>query len=273
MIPSPFIHVIMGASKSKNAMTVPLSEEGERYEELSEEGEGDVRVNVNSGEGGNGIKDVDLISRTKPRSFWRIIALLMLIFMAMLIGAIVNCAVDPDCGVIQTPSIGALLNDSDTSVLTVSSLVVLMGAHAATTMSTCHLVRNKAGVASVVIVISTLVLYVSVYISFILRNWYAAIAPVVISIAWAGCIMEGLRKFYKHRSRKRLYKVSLLFIILYSVSAALYIVFNSVPNLDFPGKDHAVFGVEMAMLATGATFVALLIPHGRWVMYIVQVKR
>ena len=98
-------------------------------------------------------------------------------------------------------------------------------------------------------------------------------ADIALSIVWMGCVMEGLRKYYKRRSSSGLYRVSLLFIVLYSIVAALYIIFNSVPNLTFPGKDQAVFGVEMAMLGTGATFVALLILHGRWVTYIIQVKK
>ncbi len=263
------VEVTLGGTGSTEFGVNLVSRDEDNYAECG----GDNREDVATGDGGNGIENTKWLTRTRPRPFWRIVLMLMLVFVAMVVAAAVNCAVDSDCGVMQTPSIGALLNDSDTSVLTSSGLTVLMGVHATATLSTSHLVRRSSMCAPASMLIVALLLYASVFVAIVLRIWYAAIVPVVLSVVWMGCVMEGLRKFYRKRPRRRLYKISTVFIVGYSLASALYIVFNSVPNLDFPGKDHAVFAVEMAMLVTGAVFVCLLIPHGRGITYMIQIKK
>ena len=215
------------------------------------------------------------IHRTTPRPMWYTLLPLLVIFSCLVLTAGVRCKTDPACGLLAAPSLGNFLNNTDTSALAVSSLNVLIGVHYVLNVAVIHLLKNTSSVAVIATIVASIFLYIAVYGCLIFPYWYIAVAALSAGAIWACGISHGLRKYYAYQpARKRiLFICTIVDLAIYVSSTVVYIVLSAMSGVEIPDKNIGIFVVEIALLASGVLFCALLVFHTRGVSYLFQLKK
>lgn len=216
------------------------------------------------------------VKRSSPRPMWYTLVPLLVIFGCLVLTAGIRCRLDEDCSLLSTPSLGHFLNNTDTSALAVSSLNALIGVHYMLNVATVHMLKQTSACSVVFTIISSILLYVSVYACLLFPYWYIAIAALVAGGVWSSAVCHGLRRYYAYRPhRKRLTFMASVFVLsVYAVAMVVYIVLSAVPMIgDFAGKQLGVFISEIILLVSGVIFCVLLVFHTRGVAYMFQVRK
>ena len=250
-------------------MTTEIKSKRSEYDELTST---EQRKAGTDGDRQDGVSNV---YRTQARPMWWTLVGLLAVVIILVLAAGIRCAVDSDCGLLEAPSLGHFLNNTDTSALAVTGLNALIGMHYMLNVATYHMIKDHSGVAAIIMLLSSIVLYISVFAALLFPEWFIAITPVCASVVWCIVVTHGLRRYNELRPAKHriLFVVSAIILTAYVSSSIIYIVFSAIPLPSWPGKQIGVFVSEITMLLSGLLFVALLVMQTRRVKYIFQVER
>lgn len=171
------------------------------------------------------------------------------------------------------PTLGAILADPAASPLAISAINALIAIHILLTINTVILVKGSSLGAAFGMILSAVLLYVMLYVSFIHPQWYIAITPILILGLWGLLATYGLFRYHYGHPTKRMFYMAVVFISSYVIPAILYVAFSAVPYANVPMKDVAVLVCELVMLGSFAGFVCILAYYTRLVSYAVEVRK
>ena len=209
---------------------------------------------------------------TSRRPMWKYTLAMFLAFLVFVISTGVSCAFEDSCKTGGLPTMSHMLNTTRTSLFLVSSVNSLIGVHLFEVNSIGQLLKEKAPVLGVLQWIAALLIYVSIFVNLALNKWYIMTASSVLILLWMTFVTEGLRRFYV-MGRSRLWKLTVVLVVQYAISATIYVIFSSLEVIDFPHKDVGVLVAEILVIISSAGFCLILIPHTRWVFVDIVVKK
>jgi hypothetical protein len=218
-------------------------------------------------------------SRTPPRGLWWTQVALLAIACLLILSAGLRCATDEECSVLSHPSLGNLLNNTDTSTITVAAVTTLVAVHYVQMVATYYMIRSHSPGAGILLLLVSLAFYVSVFAAFLYPLWYIAIVPVGVSGLLFALALHGLRRYYEYKpTRQRIvFFVACALFAIYVLSLVIYLAFSAIPSpvqaKEFAGKQEGVFAAELTMLISGLLFMGLLAFFTRRVSYMFQVEK
>lgn len=171
------------------------------------------------------------------------------------------------------PTLGAILADPAASPLAISAINALIAVHILLTINTVILVKESSLGAAFGMILSAVLLYVMLYVSFIHPQWYIAVTPLIILGLWGLLATYGLFRYHYGHPTKRVFYMAVVFISSYVIPVILYVAFSAVPYANVPMKDVAVLVCELVMLGSFAGFVCILAYYTRLVSYAVEVRK
>ena len=214
------------------------------------------------------------LQRTAPRPMWFMLIGLVVLLIITILALGLRCGLDDDCNAFGTPSLGTFINNTHTSPLATTSVVMLMGIHYTITVATTHMLPLKGtGFIRLALVITSLLLYASVFAAIVYPAWFMAIIPVGIGVIWIGESLLALRRYYKYDRKRTPFRISFWIAVLYTIASLLYLVFSAIPIPDFPGRQTGVFITEIFMLVSGLFYLIVLVFHARKVSYMFQTTK
>jgi len=235
-----------------------------------------------------GRDNTEQIDRTSFTSSWWVLAVLLAIFAILCITTGIRCANAESCAIIdevrpcegnvtcivyQIPSLGTLLNNNATATLAVSALDTLVAMHVLLTINVSLMVRQYSWLPVALMLLSVVAMYVFLYVSLIVAQWYIAICAMASLAVWFASVSYGLRRYYSRQSSKPLLILSLASMVAYILSMLVYTAFSPVPYGLVSGKDVAILCAQLGMAVCCIVFVVALAFHTRCVSYAVVVER
>lgn len=249
----------MGSTSSKR-LSIPLAGEDQnpydRFSDVDENGEVQIERSIT----------------TSRRPMWKYTLAMFIAFVVFVIATGVSCAVEDACKMGGPPTMSHMLNTTQTSLFLMTSVNALIGVHLVEVNSIGQLLHDKAPVLGVLQWIAALLIYASIFVNLALNQWYIMMVSAVLILLWMIFVTEGLRRFYV-MGRSRLWKLTIPLVVIYAISAVIYVVFSAVAELDFPHKDIGVLAAEILVIVSCAGFSFILIPHTRWVFVDIIVKK
>jgi hypothetical protein len=228
------------------------------------------------------------VQRTQPRSSWWILAMLLIIFGVLCVTTGIRCANSTSCVIVdevqpcgtnltcvvyQVPSLGTLLNNNETSALAISALDTLVVMHVLLTINVILMVRGYSWVPVALMTVSVIAMYIMLYASFIVGQWYISICPMGALALWCASVVLGLRRYYYRQPRKPLFWFSLAAMLVFTAGVLLYISFSAVSSDMLPGRDIAILASQLTMAVSCVVFVISVAFHTRCVSYEAVVAR
>lgn len=218
--------------------------------------------------------------KTAPRSLWWNQAVLLCLVCLLILSAGFRCATDEECSLLQHPSLGNFLNNTDTSAIAITAVNALVAAHYLQMVATYHMVSAHSGYTAWLLIFVSLLLYVSLFAAFLYPWWwYVGVLPISASIILFAVALHGLRRYYAYKpTRQRLlFFASCILFGVYVLASLFYLVFSIIPSpvqaTDFMGKQQGVFAAELTMLISGVLFMFLLAFFARGVSYMFHVEK
>jgi hypothetical protein len=281
----------MGSANSRvfeqvDSVKYVIGDESERPSELQEVKSHTPTLPGAGGGGGGKYNDQTIlqsshenVQRTPPRGLWWTQAALLTLACLLILSAGLRCATDEECSVLNHPSLGNLLNNTDTSTITVSAVTTLVAVHYVQMVATYYMVRSHSNGAGIMLLLVSIGFYVSVFAAFLYPLWYIAIVPVGLSGLLFALALHGLRRYYEYKpTRQRIvFFIACFLFAVYILSTGIYLVFSIIPSpvqaSDFTGKQEGVFAAELTMLISGLLFMGLLAFFTRRVSYMFQVEK
>ena len=249
----------MGTSSSK-VLSIPLDGEAQspydRFSDVDENGEVQIERSIT----------------TSRRPMWKYTLAIFIAFVVFVVATGVSCAVEEACKVGGPPTMSHILNTTQTSLFLMTSINALIGVHLVEVNSIGHLLCEKAPILGVMQWLTALLIYVSIFVNLALNQWYIMMISAILILVWMIFVTEGLRRFYV-MGRSRLWKLTIPIVVIYAISAVIYVVFSVVTELDFPHKDIGILAAEVLVIVSCAGFSFILIPHTRWVFVDIVVKK
>jgi hypothetical protein len=253
----------MGSSVSKK-LGVPLAgkldgNNGNPYDRFSDVEE-------------SGAVKIETSITTSKRPMWKHTLVIFIAFLVFVTATGISCALEDSCKTGGPPTMSHMLNTTKTSLYLMTAINSLIGVHLTEVYSIGQLVIERAPILGVIQWIVAGLLYISIFVNLAFNKWYIMTVSAVLILLWMCFVTEALRRFYI-RGRSRLWKLTVFLVIIYAISATIYIVFSAVPQLDFPHKDIGVLAAEILVIIASAGFAFILIPHTRWVIIETIVKK
>lgn len=255
-----------GAGFTKLARSGPSS----LQEEGGEDAKGDKSV----------LDSHESVTQTRPRGLWWNQAGLLVLACLLVLSAGLRCATDEECGLLEHPSLGNFLNNTDTSAIAITAVNSLVAAHYLQMVATYHMVRTHSGYAAPLLIVVSAILYVSLFAAILYPLWwYVAVLPIGASILLFTIALHGLRRYHAYKpTRQRLvFFASCALFGIYVLASLFYLVFSMIPSpvqaRDFMGKQQGVFAAELTMLISGVLFMGLLAFFTRRVSYVFHVQK
>lgn len=117
-------------------------------------------------------------------------------------------------------------------------------------------------------------LYVMVFVSLIVPQWFITFIPMSVTALWAVLVMLGLRFFFLvNEGKKKMFYFSALLCTVYTLSVVLYIAFSAVPYEMVPQKDIGILVLEIVMASSLVAFCLSLLYYIRGVTFTVGVAK
>ncbi len=121
--------------------------------------------------------------------------------------------------------------------------------------------------------VTVVALYVSLYVAFIMGQWYVSICPIVALALWCASVTYALHRYYRRQASKPLFWVSVSSMVSFAVASLLYIGFSPVPYELLSHRDVAILVAQLLMAASCVIFVSSVAVHTRCVSYQAVVAR
>lgn len=208
-----------------------------------------------------------------PTSHMFVILILVIVFIVLVFTAGVRCATSGTCSTNKIPSLFALVYSMDTSLLTVAALCCLMGIHFVLNWALIHRLKEASTFVNILLMLAGLALYVMVFVSLIVPQWFVTFIPMSVTGLWALLVIVGLVVFFsRHGGKKKMFYVSAFLCVVYSLSVVLYIAFSAVPYEFVPQKDIGILVLELVMVCSLVAFCLSLLHYTRGVTFTVTVS-
>lgn len=209
-----------------------------------------------------------------PTSHIVVILVLFVVFLVLVVSAGGRCATSGSCSTNKIPSLFALVYSMDTSLLTISALCCLMGIHFVLNWALIHRLKESTVFINILLMLTGLGLYVMVFVSLIVPQWFITFIPMSVTALWAVLVMLGLRSFFLvNEGKKKMFYFSTLLCTVYTLSVVLYIAFSAVPYEMVPQKDIGILVLEIVMASSLVAFCLSLLYYIRGVTFTVGVAK
>lgn len=243
-------------NRSSGLAGVPLrSDNGPDYDRFS-----DV-------EGTGGEVQVEFRFRTGKKPLWRFTLGAFFVFLAFVIVTGVSCGLELECKEGGAPTLNHIMKNTTTTgdfaMVSISSLVLV---HFTEVYSVKQLVAVESKALGIVQLWIAIALYASIFANIVFKEWYVMMISAILTGLWMCIVCEALRRFYRTARSRKLWAFTVITCIGFLLVASIYVVFNSVPQIDFPMKNVAVLVAEILVLVFVALFTLLLIFHTKWVL-------
>lgn len=207
-----------------------------------------------------------------PTSHTVVILVLFVVLIVLAVAAGARCATSGSCSTNKIPSLFALVYSMDTSLLTISALCCLMGMHFVLNWALIHRLKESSTFINILLMLVGLGLYVMVFVSLIVPQWFITFIPMSVTALWAVLVMLGLRLFFlANDGKKKMFYFSALLCTVYTLSVILYIAFSAVPYELVPQKDIGILVLELVMASSLVAFCLSLLYYIRGVTFTVAV--
>jgi len=217
--------------------------------------------------------DTTSVKRSKRFKPYVIMAVLMIVFIALAVTAGIRCSMKHECSIHEVPSVALLLNSTETNLVTSAGLYTLISIHLVLTGTTSYMVYDRSRLSVFSMFLAAGVMYVMVFVALNVPQWYISLVPLMCMTLWEFSAILGLWKFYRDYPTKRLVKISFVLALIVFVCNVLYIAFSAVPYEFVPGKNVAIFVMELCIVIFNLTFVAILIAHTSRVAFRMEVDK
>lgn len=254
-------------------------QESKRADEILNPNDTPESYDIEDGGGGGGSKDERWTTllparavASTPTQHTAVILLLFVVLVVLTVTAGARCATSGSCSPNKIPSLFALVYSMDTSLLTISALCCLMGMHFVLNWAILHRLKESSMFVSILLILVGLGLYVMVFVSLIVPQWFITFIPMSVTALWAVLVMLGLRLFFLiNDGKKKMFYFSALLCTVYTLSVVLYISFSAVPYELVPHKDIGILVLEIVMASSLVAFCLSLLYYIRGVTFTVTV--